>query len=436
MADKKKDKWDDFEDVSSDKWSSYEDVPSAPTPKMGVGQSALRGFNQAVTLGFWDEIEAGLRAAPAALSKDKKFSEEYRKIRDAERAANAQALQDRPLVYGTGSAFGTVPGAGYVAKGAAAMPSAISAGSNAAVNAGILGAVQGAGNAQEMTDVPAEATRGAALNALLAGTLGTGAPVATQLTKNAANKALGGPNAYSRFKENYSRLQPKITGRIGPITGGAGLGLGYGGYQNFGPGVLTPETTAPEDMGSDPGSVLMEKLANTATWGLTGALGGYGMGKMARAGGAFQATRRGEGGPPVAPPRPPQGPGPGPSGGMPPFRTRQEGRIKGSGPNKPLNTDALKDAPVTPAEFEMLQKYFGSQKPAAAAAPAATANPIAAQIKQASKQSPEEGRKLAMQAQATAKGRAATNTESPLARDPKLYTQEEYDEMVRRGLAE
>ena len=402
------DKWKGFEESGKkDKWADYEE-PAPAREKMGMGQSALRGFNQAITLGLWDEAEAGLRALPSVLDKDKKFSEEYRRIRDQERAANAQALEDRPLVYGTGSAFGTVPGAGYVAKTAAAMPSAISAGTNAAVNAGIIGAVQGAGNAEEMSDVPREATRGAALNALLAGAFGTGAPVATQLTKNAANKALGGPNAVSRFKENYSRLQPKVTGKIGPATAGFGAGTGAGAYNYFGPGLVGPESTAPETLESDPGSVLMEKGLKSLLWGLGGALGATGLSKMARAGGAFQATRRGEGGAPATPPSPPQGPGPTPGGGMPPLRTREQGRIKGNRPNRPLNLDSLNDNPVTPSEFEMLQKYFGGQKPAAAA------NPVAEQIKQVSKQNPAAGRQVAMQAQATAKGRAATNMDSPV----------------------
>jgi hypothetical protein len=446
MADKKKDKWDEFQDVPTDKWSTYEDVPAAPREKTGVGRSALRGFNQAISLGLWDEIESGLRAAPSLLDKDKKFSEEYRRIRDQERAANAQALQDRPLVYGTGSAAGALPfaggivgqaGPGGVGQGVrevintglrvARKPTltqstvpltgqyggSVAQGLKAAAPAGIVGGVQGIGDAPEMSDVPADAARGAALNALLAGTLTAGAPVLPRLARD----SLGGPDKFKRFKENYNRLEPKINGKLGPTTTGLGLGTGAGAYYNFGPGLLAPESTAPEDIGSDPYSTLTEKAINTATWGIGFALGGYGLSKLARAGGALQATRRGEGGvPAVAPaPAPPKGPV---GGGTPPKpRGPRPGAPVGSG----LKMDAFKDAPINKPvtrvggeavedfipDFSQINRFLDSNR----------GNPTATAISQASKKDPAAGRQVAMQAQATPQGRAATNVDSPVRKN-------------------
>lgn len=105
-----------------------EDLTSAPveTPreKVGAGESALRGFSNAATLGLGKYIQAPINELITPSGKD--YWSGVKSRIDDEVTRNAQASQDNPWTYGAGSVVGAAP----MALGAASLtlPKAMVAG--------------------------------------------------------------------------------------------------------------------------------------------------------------------------------------------------------------------------------------------------------------------------------------------------------------------
>lgn len=134
----------------------------------GLAEGLARSVGQGLTFGFGDEIEAGVRAP---------FSDRsYGEIRDGIRDRMDQFREDRPVAaYGSEIASSAlVPGA----LAARAAQAGVGLGRSVAGAAGLSGAAYGAGTAENVEDIPAEAAKGAGAG-LAFGTVSTAAgPVA------------------------------------------------------------------------------------------------------------------------------------------------------------------------------------------------------------------------------------------------------------------
>jgi hypothetical protein len=171
------------------------DAPDAKTAldtfeqsRVSSGKAAVEGVLSGASLGFRDElsgaaaasdlpswapslvrmIHGGALAGGEALAgKDGEALQRYRDTRDADRAAQAAAQEQHPYIYGGFQAAGSVlPGlatAGVVGPGASLVGTI---GRGAVANAA-TGAVQGAGEAQTIGDIPREAGIGGAIGGVL-----------------------------------------------------------------------------------------------------------------------------------------------------------------------------------------------------------------------------------------------------------------------------
>ena len=148
----------------------------------GIADSAMRGVAQGSTFGFADEGAAALGglkdyiAGKLGLRGDVSLPDAYHTYRDAIRNADAAAEAAHPRVYlggelGGGLAGAFVPGLDLLApsKGAGLIEAV---GKGAA-----MGALGGAGNAQEITDVPGAMARGAGTGAAVGGAVNVGGKV-------------------------------------------------------------------------------------------------------------------------------------------------------------------------------------------------------------------------------------------------------------------
>lgn len=161
---------------------SDQDISSAlEQPKQSGMRAAAIGGTQGATFGFGDEI-SGLASASGLpvgtpplltipvgayrrLTGAQGAEDAYKSGRDAFRSAESRAETERPYSTLAGRVMGILAGSaiplGVAGRGATlAGTSARSAG----IGAG-LGAVQGAGDAKELSDVPQEAATGAAVGA-------------------------------------------------------------------------------------------------------------------------------------------------------------------------------------------------------------------------------------------------------------------------------
>jgi hypothetical protein len=144
-------------------------APAQPPP-VSVLESVVRGAKQGGSMGFGDEITAGLEAAFTPKT--------YEQARDEERRADKAAQASHPIAYGAGEVGGGVataliPGGGLLgaAKGAG-LGTRIAV--NAARGAG-AGIVSGFGNT-EKTDIPGmvqDAAKSGLVGAVTGGVLGT-----------------------------------------------------------------------------------------------------------------------------------------------------------------------------------------------------------------------------------------------------------------------
>lgn len=156
----------------------------------GVANSAMRGVTQGATFGFGDEAYGLLGAVVNPTNSDKGFVDRYHDSRDYARKQDAQAHDAHPYVYNGGQVAGglataAVPGLGglNVGKGAGLI--------EAAAKGAVIGGLAGAGNAENITDVPWEALKGAGYGALTGGALNVGGRVVSAVGDKLRPAAVG-----------------------------------------------------------------------------------------------------------------------------------------------------------------------------------------------------------------------------------------------------
>lgn len=256
------DEFSQYERKGPDDFNQYERKATPVAPKYepdflmpgSKSEAFVRGFSNAATFGFGDEIQAGIRSMMPG-------SPTYKELRDQERKANDAASTANPWSYMGGNVVAALPQAGAVAKniagaGVKLIPKMIAGAKTAAP----IGAAQGAGQAETISDIPAEAAKGAVINA----TLNAGVPVVGKLISKV------GPGAGATFNK-LKNAPAEVAKAPTPILPGAvkqaltlpGLGaLGNMGRVNIGDGR--------EDW-SDPYSA----ITNTALAGAQGAAAGW-----------------------------------------------------------------------------------------------------------------------------------------------------------------
>lgn len=145
---------------------------SRPTTRIG---SALTGLGQGLTLGWGDELAAGLAATVKAPFSDQSWRDLYNEQLGVERGNLQAARQEHPIITTIGEVGGAVgTGAGLASKGATllgratSIPGAIGMG---AAEGGAYGAVHGAGSAEEGERLEG-ALKGGATGAAVGGAVG------------------------------------------------------------------------------------------------------------------------------------------------------------------------------------------------------------------------------------------------------------------------
>lgn len=199
--------WEKYESVrkpskddGSAPWEKYKQTGEYPQAKPeGAGseiKAAALGASQGATFGFADELGGAVLGArdwlDSKLGKrgDVSFRDAYYTNRDALRKGNADAAKESPKSYiagqvGGGLATAFVPGAGILnAKKGAGLVEAVS-------KAALAGGAAGAGTAQEITDVPGEALRGAAIGGAIGGGLNVAGKVGSAVMDRLKPSKLG-----------------------------------------------------------------------------------------------------------------------------------------------------------------------------------------------------------------------------------------------------
>lgn len=358
-------------DVEAD-WTapSHEsDTPYQP----GVIMSALKNIQHAATFGQDDRFNAAISGLTGKEPFGQGYDAALKKNQEYQRQTEAN-----PWVAGAGQLVGNlIPGVPLmkatdkIAKGVGGIAATIG-------RSGLAGAIQGgaagAGEAATPSEVLPNAVRGANFGAAA----GAALPAVGGLLGKATSIPYIGPKI-SDFLKNYENLQPTVTGKMGPAT----IGFGSGAVAGNTAGVAgIPGGIKPEDWTSDP----LSAAGNTLKWGIGGAAGGKLLQTLGRAGGAAQATMRGNPlGPITGMPNTPSGPNTPP---MPPSGNEPAPRLK------------------LPGDMDVNQ-------------PGVTDNAVVQ-------------RQTAMAQQTTPEGRAATNDTAPLAEEGQSPVIEDITSILQR----
>lgn len=139
--------------------------------------TAARGFINAAQgplFGFADELGAGVAAGidrVTGRNPGMSFGDLYGRYRDVARGASEQYQRDNPIVAPVGQVAASLPLFGVTKAFEQMLPAAGRMGvvRNAAMTGGAMGALGGAGNAETLADVPADAGMGAATGAIISG---------------------------------------------------------------------------------------------------------------------------------------------------------------------------------------------------------------------------------------------------------------------------
>lgn len=172
-------------------------------PQFSAGQAAQMGVGQGLTLGFADELKAAGIAGMEALQGRGEFRPTYEQMRDVYREEQAAAQQQHPVAYGVGEVAGVLPAA------VATAPMGLVGGSAA------IGGAMGAGEAKELSDIPAEAAKGAAMGALMGGVVKAAAPVVQKGLEGVSKSVLGGTEMASKgLAAGEKALKDKTMGSL------------------------------------------------------------------------------------------------------------------------------------------------------------------------------------------------------------------------------
>lgn len=194
----------------------------------GAGEALAdsnEGIKQGLTLGFGDELMAGLMtpvemAAQGIRGDDISASDAYNTNLDRERGAFKQAQERSPVASTVGNIAGGVMTAGGLSKGGVtllngAKPTIASMGGRGAAEGAAYGAVQGFGSGEGgVKSRGAESLKGAAIGGVAGGALGAGGAIHA---KKAANKTVATIEklradknaAYAAVDQSGHRYSPK-----------------------------------------------------------------------------------------------------------------------------------------------------------------------------------------------------------------------------------
>lgn len=233
-------------------------------------EAVARGFSQAATLGFGDEIQAAIRAATGMAGDPKKnFLENYRALRDQERGANTAASEENPWSYGGGAVVGSLPQGIAAARGAVLQgPGMLSRMYGAGKVGAGFGAAQGLGQTEDVTNIP-QAAKDVATSAGIGG-LANAATIPVAAGANWAIKKL--PQAVDKTATVLKNAQTSSETVAPAVARGLTQNLSIptiGALGNMGR-VNTFGDTRP-DWQSDPYSAMVD----TGMAGLQGAVAGY-----------------------------------------------------------------------------------------------------------------------------------------------------------------
>lgn len=172
----------DLSSLSDDDLIRMHAAATAPNPKLqktdigGIADAGLRGAASGASFGLADELYGVVGALANPTNSTKDFSGRYHEARDYARGRDAKAHAEHGTAFTTGQVAGSI----------ASAFNPLTAPLNASKGAGLIemaakgaaqGALTGAGEAKEFTDIPEEALSGAKTGALVAGGLGAAGKV-------------------------------------------------------------------------------------------------------------------------------------------------------------------------------------------------------------------------------------------------------------------
>lgn len=203
--------------ISDEEADALEMQAPAPRPKKSMLESGISGLADTLTLGFSDELGAGMAAGVAAPFKDETFGQLYDQYLNEHRAHKKAAEEDNPGSYLTGNVAGAVIPAvatggssvapralgpigrglsrGYQALSPAAGRGIISNLARATAMGGVLGAGQSNARPWDSMDKAEEfagdVVQGGVLGGSMAGLLGAGGAVARNVGSKLKPTAIG-----------------------------------------------------------------------------------------------------------------------------------------------------------------------------------------------------------------------------------------------------
>jgi len=182
----------------------WEPMGAPEEASVDSSRNRARAVLQGATLSFGDEIAAAIAAPFAALATGNPIGEVYRDIVDAERQEYGEFKEQNPWTAGglelagglaTGGAAGARFAGSKAGQALAGAPLRTRAAGAAGIGSGV-GAVTGAGEAENMGDIPGRAAQGAVIGAALGPAAELGATAGGRLMhalgpERAAERAVG-----------------------------------------------------------------------------------------------------------------------------------------------------------------------------------------------------------------------------------------------------
>lgn len=255
-------KWEETQPVeapqgSAPKWEETQPIEEAQPPT-SIPEAAALGLTDLA--GFGPRIAAAAHTAMDATSGTKGIKElwdEYNHKHDELRSAFERAKKDHPYVYGGANLLGT--GAALTAAG----PAALTAGGLAAT-----GALMGAGQSQDLTNIP-DAAKNAAVGAVTSLAGGKAIEAAAPLVGKALTAGAKGVGDYLGNKA--ASMAEAATGATGKAAEGFVPGTGRylldNGIVNFGSSaknVAENASNAMDESGQKIADILDNKLKDTS----------------------------------------------------------------------------------------------------------------------------------------------------------------------------
>lgn len=226
----------------------------------GAIGAGVRALGQGLTLGHYDELQAGLEGGINAITGGR-IGRPHSQALEQGRAQDAALQADNPLtslaLNATGGLATPIPGAGPARAGASALQRMVrSAPARGTVAGGIAGGVTGAGEAENSGDIVAKALMGAGFGGAVGGGFGAGVMLGVP-----AFRAIGSALNLTNPETAAERLALRALDRGQP-----GLAPGASAVQAPAGRLMNPPEGAPlamADVGGRPTVNLAATAANT-----------------------------------------------------------------------------------------------------------------------------------------------------------------------------